>query len=75
MARSRLQKTPVMAMCGPKTDGVSRQSSPLAMFQTEGEDSGGEEKSEADMSEERNAEGGEIKIYALMKPHSWVSFP
>ena len=64
MARSRLQKTPVMAMCGPKTDGVSRQSSPLAMFQTEGEDNGGEEKSEADMSEERIAEeeGGERKL-------------
>ena len=41
-----------------------RQSSPLAMFQTEGEDSGGEEKSEADMSEERIAEeeGGERKV-------------
>ena len=43
---------------------MSRQSSPLAMFQTEGEDNGGEEKSEADMSEERIAEeeGGERKV-------------
>ena len=55
-------------MCGPKTDGVSRQSSPLAMFQTEGEDNGGEEKSEADMSEERNAEeGGKVNIYVRDK--------
>ena len=37
------------------------------LFQkTQGEDNG-EEKSEADMSEERNAEGGEIKIYVRDK--------
>ena len=63
-----LQQTPVMGTCGQLTDGGSRQSGPLAMFQEiQGEDTGGEEKSEADMSEERNAEGGEIKIYVRDK--------
>ena len=62
-----LQQTPVMGTCGQLTDGRSRQSGPLAMFQTQGEDSG-EEESEADMSEERNAkEGGKVNIYVRDK--------
>ena len=59
--------TPATATCGLMTVGESRQSGPLSMFQIQGEDTGGEEKSEADMSEERNAEGGEIKIYVRDK--------
>ena len=61
-------QTLVTATCGPMAVGESRQSGPLAMFQEiQGEDTSGEERSEADMSEERNAEGGEIKIYVRDK--------
>ena len=61
-------QTLVTATCGPMAVGESRQSGPLAMFQEiQGEDTSGEERSEADMSEERNAEGGEINIYVRDK--------
>ena len=56
----------VSATCGQKERGQSRLSGPLFQ-EIQGEDSGGEEKSEADMSEERNTEGGEIKIYVRDK--------
>ena len=56
----------VSATCGQKERGQSRLSSPLFQ-EIQGENSGGEEKSEVDMSEERNAEGGEIKIYVRDK--------
>ena len=45
------------------------------MFQTQGEDSG-EEESEADMSEERNAEeGGKINIYVRDKDKNNCTTP
>ena len=56
----------VSATCGQKERGQSRLSGPLFQ-EIQGENSGGEEKSEVDMSEERNAEGGEIKIYVRDK--------
>ena len=64
-----------MGTCGHLTDGGSRQSGPLAMFQIQGEDSG-EEESEADMSEERNAEeGGKINIYVRDKDKNNCTTP
>ena len=54
LAQSRRHQVPLTAMFGQKQDGESMLSGPL--FQkTQGEDNG-EEKSEADVSEERDAE-------------------
>ena len=63
LAQSRRHQVPLMAMFGQKQDGESMLSGPLFQ-EIQGEDSGGEEKSEADMSEERIAEeeGGERKV-------------
>ena len=66
LAQYHLPQKRVSATCGQKERGQSRLSSPLFQ-EIQGEDSGGEEKSEADMSEERNAEGGEIKNYVRDK--------